>query len=172
MTNINWNKVDWSKIFGAISSMKELKGPQYNFMKADIGEHALEKYCDGQLKYVGNVSVGKDFDGIDNFRYEMKTVEGLIQKTIYTTKKIILKNFYTNNTGMPPQTFDYMIAVDTKQNTVLLSHWNDIDMTVNDATVSCILDEQKCVTLASNVIPETKSMQFKEEYKKFVASII
>ena len=33
MKVIDWNKVEWSKIFGAISNMKELKGPQYNSPK-------------------------------------------------------------------------------------------------------------------------------------------
>jgi len=172
MKIINWDKVDWSKIFGAISNMKELKGPQYNFMKADIAEHALEKYSNGQLTYVGNVCIGKDFEGIDGLRYEMKTKDGLIQKTTYKTKSIILKNFHTNNTGLPPKTFDKMIAVDTKQNTVLLCDWETIDMTVNDADVSCTLNEQNCDTLVTNVIPQKKSMQFKEEYKRFVDSII
>ena len=169
---INWNKVDWSKIFGAISNMKELKGPQYNFMKADIAEHALQKYSNGQLKYIGNISVGKDFEGIDGRNYEMKCMDGLIQKRTYKTKKIILKNFHTNNTGLPPKTFDKMIAIDTKQNTVLLCDWETIDMEANDATVSCTLDEKKCNALATNVPPKTNPMQFKEEYEKFVSKII
>jgi hypothetical protein len=172
MKVIDWNKVEWSKIFGAISNMKELKGPQYNFMKADIAEHALEKYSNGQLKYVGNVSIGKDFVGIDGLNYEMKCKNNLIKKRSYQTSQIILKNFHTNNTGLPPKTFDKMIAVDTEQNTVLLCDWETIDMTVNDATVSCTLNEKKCDALAINVTPKIKPMQFIEEYQKFVKKII
>ena len=65
-----------------------------------------------------------------------------------------------------------MIAVDTEQNTVLLCDWETIDMTVNDATVSCTLNEKKCDALAINVTPKIKPMQFIEEYQKFVKKII
>jgi hypothetical protein len=172
MKKIDWEKVNWEKIFGAIYNMKELKGPQYNFMKSDIAEHALEKYSDGQLKYIGNVSKGKDFEGIDGLNYEMKCMDGLIQKTTYRTKAITLKNFHTNNTGIPDQTFDKMIAVDTKQNSVLWCDWNVMDMKLNDATVSCVLDVRKCDKLLTNVTPRQKPVQFNEEYAKFVDKII
>ena len=172
MEVINWDKVNWEKIFGAISNMKEMKGPQYNFMKADIAEHALEKYSNGQLKYIGNVSIGKDFVGIDGLNYEMKCMKNLIKKRSHITASLILKNFYKNNTGLPPKTFDKMIAVDTEQNTVLLCDWETLSITVNDANVTCTLNQKKCDALVTNITPKPKPMQFEEEYQIFIKKII
>ena len=102
----------------------------------------------------------------------MKCLDGLIQKTTYKTKAFVLKNFYTNNTGMAPKTFDKIIAVDTKQNTVLLCDWENIEMKMNDATITCVLHEKKCQTLVSRVTPLQKPINFKENYATFIESII
>ena len=56
-------------------------------MKSDIVERAFEKYSNRQLEYVGDICNGKDFDAIDSLNYEMKCLDGLIQKTTYNTKK-------------------------------------------------------------------------------------
>ena len=170
--NINWDEIHWEEWFGTIWNTKSLKGPQYNFMKSDIVERAFEKYSNRQLEYVGDICNGKDFDAIDSLNYEMKCLDGLIQKTTYNTKKITLKNFHTNNTGMASKTFDKMIAVDTKQNTVLLCDWENIEMKMNDATITCVLHEKKCQTLISRETPLQKPINFKENYATFIESII
>ena len=170
--NINWDEIQWDKWFGTIWNIKTLKGPQYNFMKSDIAERAFEKYSNKQLDYVGNTCNGKDFEAIDGLDYEMKCLDGLIQKKVYNTKKIVLKNFHTNNTGIPPKTFDKMIAVDTKQNTVLLCDWENIKMEVNDATITCVLDERNCQALVSHITPLQKSINFKQHYANFLESVI
>ena len=176
MTQIDWSRINWARMFGTVLATEELKGNQYKFMKSDIQERSLEKWSYGQLNYVGNTQKGKDFIGIDDYRYENKAMKGLIQKTVPWTKPIILKNFHGNNTGVPEQTFDYMIALDTAQRTVLLADWAQCMRMaiVKDATVETRLVVDECQILAQNVMPDIKALSnnIKEEYNKFINNFI
>ena len=171
---INWDRFNWPEIFGTICATKKLKGPQYNFMISDIRERSAEKWSDGQLKYVGNIADGKDYDGVDGLQYESKTVEGLILKTKPYTKNIILKNFAGQCIGLPEQTFDYMLAYDTIKNIVLLAPW-DVCIKlakVNDANVTTKLLVDQCNIIAKNVEPTKKTINIQEEYNKFLEKLI
>ena len=169
-------RINWSEIFGTVYALKPLKGNQYNFMKSDMQERSAEKHSGGLLKYIGNTSIGKDYEGLnelDGLRFESKTKDkNLIQslKMPHTTE-IILKNFQENSTGIPEQTFDYLFAYDCTKNTVLLASW-DVCMhlkhlKVNDATITTRLLISKCDVLARDVIPVKKNVDPQEEYKKF-----
>ena len=171
---LEWNRFNWPEIFGTIHAMKGLKGAQFNFMKADAHEKSAEKWSDGQLTYVGNIAIGKDYDGVDGLRYESKAVDGLIQKKVPHTKDIILKNFAGNSTGIPEQTFDYMIAYDTTKNVVLLAPW-DVCMKMVErkkAWVTTKLLVGQCDILAQNVEPTKKKINIQEEYNNFLEKLI
>ena len=171
---IDWNRFNWPEIFGTIYALKDLKGSQYNFMKADIQEKSAEKWSDGQLKYVGNIATGKDYDGIDDLRYESKCVDNLLLKTKPHTKDVILKNFAGRCIGRPQQTFDYMLAYDTIKNTVLLAPW-EVCMkmaVVNDANITTKLLVGQCEILAQNVEPTKKKNNMLEEYNNFLGKMI
>ena len=171
---LDWDRFNWPEIFGTICATKELKGPQYNFMISDIRERSAEKWSDGQLKYVGNIAKGKDYDGVDRLRYEMKCVDDLLLKTKPYTKEIILKNSFGNCTGLPKQTFDYMIAYDTIKNIVLLAPW-EVCMKmvdVKDAHVSVKLLVGQCDVLAYDVEPVKKEINIIEEYDNFLSKLI
>jgi len=89
------------------------------------------------------------------------------------TKSITLKNYRGACLGVPDQTFDYMIAIDYTQNTVLMADWNTCfnDYEVNDSNLTIRLDEQQCFVLADKVNPKTKNVDVWEKYNDFVASI-
>ena len=171
---LEWNRFNWPEIFGTIYAMKALRGKQFNFMKADIQERSAEKWSDGQLTYVGNTAIGKDYDAVDGLRNESKAVDGLIQKKVPHTKDIILKNFAGNSTGIPEQTFDYMIAYDTTKNVVLLAPW-DVCMKMVErkkAWVTTKLLVGQCDILAQNVEPTKKKINIQEEYNNFLEKLI
>jgi len=171
---LEWNRFNWPEIFGTIHAMKALKGKQFNFMKADIQEKSAEKWSDGQLTYVGNIAIGKDYNGVDGLRYESKAEDDLILKTKPHTKDIILKNFAGNSTGIPEQTFDYMLAYDTTKNTVLLAPWHVClkMVKVNDANVTTKLLVGQCDVLAYDVTPVKKEININEEYDNFLEKFI
>ena len=174
MKNIDWNNFNWPEIFGTIHAVAPMmSNNQHKFLISDIIEGAIAKHSDDQLEYVGNKTVGQDFQGIDGLRYECKTMKSLIQKTTYRTKSIILKNYRSACLGVPDQTFDYMIAIDYTQNTVLMADWNTCfnDYEVNDSNLTIRLNEQQCFVLADKVNPKTKNVDVWEKYNDFVASI-
>ena len=171
---IDWKKFDWPEIFGVIHAIKPLLSKnQSRMMAVDIQENATAKYSAGQLKYVGNTEIGKDFIGCDGLRYESKLSKNLIQKITTRTKPITLKNYYGHCLGVPDQTFDYMIAWDYTLNTVLLADWDHClsDYEVKDAGLKICLDERYCEVIAKNVIPVEKSNgDIMQKYNDFVAS--
>ena len=167
--------MNWPEIFGTIYALKPLEGDQYNFMKSDLQERSAEKHSGDLLKYIGNTSIGKDYEGLnelDGLRFESKALEMLIQSfKMSHSASIILKNFRENSTGIPEQTFDYLLAYDCTKNTVLLASWdvcmNSMHLKVNDATITTRLLISKCDVLAKDVIPVKKNVDPQEEYDKF-----
>ena len=170
---IDWKRFNWPEIFGVIHSVKPMiNQSQFRMMAVDIQENATARYSDGQLKYIGDTEIGKDFLGCDGLRYESKMCGKLIQKKDIT-KAIILKNFRGNILGVPEQTFDYMLAWDYTLNTVLLADWDHClsDYEVKDAGLIIKLDERYCEVIAKNVIPVEKSPDdILQKYNDFVAS--
>ena len=169
--------MNWSEIFGTIDVLKPLKGNQYKFMKSDIQERSAEKHSGGLLKYIGNTSIGKDYEGLnelDGLRFESKALEMLIQSfKMSHSASIILKNFRENSTGIPEQTFDYLFAYDCSKYTVLLASWdvcmNSMHLKENDATITTRLLISKCDVLARNVIPVKKNVDMLAEYEIFAS---
>ena len=165
--------MNWPEIFGTIYALKPLEGDQYNFMKSDLQERSAEKHSGDLLKYIGNTSIGKDYEGLnelDGLRFESKSNKTLIQKKKPYTKPFTLKNFQGNSTGIPEQTFDYLFAYDYTKNTVLLASWdvcmNSMHLKENDATITTRLLISKCDVLAKDVIPVKKNVDPQEEYDK------
>jgi hypothetical protein len=165
-------RMNWPEIFGTIDACKVFKDKQYRPMKSDMQERSAEKHSDGLLKYIGNTSIGKDYDGLcelSGLRFESKARDSLLQssKTPHT-KEIILKNFQGNSTGMPEQTFDYILAYDESKYTVLLASWdvcmNSMHLKMKDATITTKLLISKCDVLARNVIPVKKNVDMWAEY--------
>ena len=172
---IDWKRFNWPEIFGVIHSVKPmLSQNQFRMMATDIQERATARYSDGQLKYVGNTEIGKDFIGCDGLRYESKMSGKLIQKKDIT-KDIILKNFRGNILGVPEQTFDYMMAWDYGVNTVLLADWDTcmLDCKVKGAVVNITLDIRRCEIIAENVIPvKNNPDDTLQKYNDFVDSFV
>ena len=184
MKDIDWNNFNWPEIFGTIHAIAPMMvNNQHKFMISDIIERTIARHSDGQFEYVGHKTDGQDFAGTDGLRYECKAMKSLIQKTTYLTKPIILKNFRGDCLGVPDQTFDYMLAVDYTQNTVLMADWksclkrkynewrNMISPKVSDSNLTIRLDERDCGVLADRVTPKTKTIDIQEKYNDFVASI-
>ena len=169
--------MNWSEIFGTIDVLKPLKGNQYKFMKSDIQERSAEKHSGDLLKYIGNTSIGKDYEGLnelDGLRFESKALEMLIQSfKMSHSASIILKNFRENSTGIPEQTFDYLLAYDCSKYTVLLASWdvcmNSMHLKENDATITTRLLISKCDVLAKDVIPVKKNVDMLAEYEIFAS---
>jgi len=172
-------RMKWPEIFGTIDILKPLKGNQYKFMKSDIQERSAEKHSGGLLKYIGNrnTSIGKDYEGLNELnglRFESKALEMLIQSfKMSHSASIILKNFRGNSTGIPEQTFDYLLAYDCSKYTVLLASWdvcmNSMHLKENDATITTRLLISKCDVLARDVIPVKKNVDMLAEYEIFAS---
>ena len=168
-------RMKWPEIFGTIDILKPLKGNQYKFMKSDIQERSAEKHSGGLLKYIGNrnTSIGKDYEGLNELnglRFESKALEMLIQSfKMSHSASIILKNFRGNSTGIPEQTFDYLLAYDCSKYTVLLASWdvcmNSMHLKENDATITTRLVTAQCDVLARDVIPVKKDVDMLAEYE-------
>jgi hypothetical protein len=120
---LDFTKFNFQEIFGVVESTASMKRRQLRTLRAEIQERGIAKYSGGQLTYVGNIAVGQDFLGTDNKRYESKGQDGIFCKTKPWTKQITLKNFLGNNSGLPDQTFDYMLLWDTKTYSVGICSW-------------------------------------------------
>ena len=174
MKDIDWNNFNWPEIFGTIHAIAPMMvNNQHKFMISDIMERTIARHSDGQFEYVGHKTDGQDFAGTDGLRYECKAMKSLIQKTVPWTKPITLKNYRGNCLGVPDQTFDYMLAVDYTQNTVLMADWDLClsDYEELDSKFEVCLNVPDCEVLADRVTPKTKTIDIQEKYNDFVASI-
>jgi hypothetical protein len=134
MNNIDWNKFNWEKIFGVVSSVDGMKRNQTRPLRTEIIEMAIDKYSGGQLEYVGDTADGMDFRGIDNLRYECKSAETLFPKIVPHTREMVLKNHRSKQQELE-QTFDYMILVDTGKNRVGICDWSACKTSNKDAVI-------------------------------------
>ena len=156
---INPNLFDFPSIFGVVKSTEGLKRNQTRPLRTEVQEIAIAKYSGGQLKYVGDVEDGKDFNGLLDFLdYESKGKDGLFCKRIPWTKEIVLKNFQGNCLGVPEKTFDYMLLWDTTSYTVGICSWDACmkNLSVKDATVNTKIHFDDITFLAKNVTPVEK----------------
>ena len=173
---INFTKFDFNEIFGVVKMTEGMQRPQLRTYRAEIQEYAIEKYSGGQLKYVGDTEDGKDFYGVDddNLVYESKGINGMFQtdKTDWC-KEIVLKNFYSKNTGIPDQTFDYMLLWDTTTYRAAICSWDTCMKyaKVTDANVKCKINKDDITFVADNVTPVEKGDYAEKLKKLMIASI-
>lgn len=120
---LDFTKFNFEEIFGVVRSTDSMKRRQLRTLRAEIQERGIAKYSGDQLVYVGSFAVGQDFFGVDTKRYESKGQDGIFCKKKPWTKQITLKNFQGNNSGLPTQTFDYMLLWDTKTYSVGICTW-------------------------------------------------
>lgn len=119
---LDFNRFDFPSIFGVMKSTASMTSLQLRPIRALIQEMAIAKYSGGQLRYIGGI--GHDFMCVhDGLLYESKGVNGLFLKTKNYTKEIVLKNFQTENQGLPHKTFDYMLLWDTSSYTLGVCDW-------------------------------------------------
>jgi len=160
--SIHFSLFDFPRIFSVIKSTDSLKRNQTRPLRAEIIELAIEKYSHGQLSYVGNTAVGKDFHTNTNPSYaiECKSMEGLFQSNSPFTKSIILANFRQSKVSELRKTFDYILLVDTKRNSVGICDWNTCteNVIINDANASVVIDQNKVQMIVENVIPCSESI--------------
>lgn len=155
---LNFDKFDFPAIFAVVKSTESMKRRQLRTFRSEIQERGIAKYSGGQLSYVGDTEVGKDFIGNDETRYESKSQDGLFCKRIPFTKEIVLKNFQGKSLGMPEKTFDYMLLWDTKEYSVGICSWDACmkNVTVRDATVVFRVHRDDITFLATKVVPPKK----------------
>jgi hypothetical protein len=150
---IDWNRFNWEKIFGVVSSVDGLKRNQTRTLRTEIIELAIDKYSDGQLEYVGDTSDGMDFKGIDGLRYECKSAEILFPKIAPHTSSMVLKN-HRSQQQVLKQTFDYMILVDTGKNRVGICEWSACKTSNKDAVIMFKALVEDITVVADGITPD------------------
>tara|TARA_R110000787_G_C13414694_1_gene444439 strand:- start:225 stop:752 length:528 start_codon:yes stop_codon:yes gene_type:complete len=151
--------VNWKKVFGVINSVSTLTRNQTRPLRTEIVEMAIDKYSNGNLKYVGDTADGMDFEGSDGLRYECKLQGTIFQPTTHHTKKVILRNHRGKNLGIPDKTFDRMILIDTGKRKVGVVNFEDLTMFNNDAVVQCRVEDQTVVEVVANDVRADKSYE-------------
>ena len=164
---------NFEEIFGVVESTSSMKRKQLRTLRAEIQEKSIAKYSGGQLTYVGDVSNGKDFVGNDSTRYESKGQDGIFCKTKPWTKQITLKNFQGNNSGLPDQTFDYMLLWDTKTYSVGICSWEACmkETKVVSDSVKFKVHFDDITFLARHVIPSERE-DLGKKLDKFIQSAL
>jgi hypothetical protein len=139
---LDLKRFNFSEWFGCIdaTNTKEMKSNAFKGLRTYIQEKSFEKWCDGQVSYVGDYMDGVDFLSTSNeTRYEMKGRLGLISKK-GCMAKIELKNFRKNKILKEDlkQTFDEIFLVDTKNMILAKSDWETVYKRTecNDATAT------------------------------------
>jgi len=150
---IDWNRFNWEKIFGVVSSVDGLKRNQTRTLRTEIIELAIDKYSDGQLEYVGDTSDGMDFKGIDGLRYECKSADSLFPKIVPHTREMVLKN-HRSKQQVLKQTFDYMILVDTGKNRVGICEWSACKTSGKDAVIMFKALVKDITVVADGITPD------------------
>jgi hypothetical protein len=116
---VDFSKFGWVSIFNVVSSTEKMTNNQRRCLRTEIIELAISKHSGGQLKYVGDKMNGCDFVDSDGTRYECKSRQKMFSKSRNgCTKEIILKNFYRKSEPISHQTFDYMIMMDSTENSI------------------------------------------------------
>jgi len=151
--------VNWSKVFGVVNSVSTLMRNQTRPLRTEIVEMAIDKYSNGNLKYVGDSADGMDFEGSDGLRYECKLQGTIFQPNVPHTKKVILRNHRGKNLGVPTKTFDRMIFIDTGKNRVGVVNFEDLTMFNNDANVQCRVEDQSIVDVVATDVIADKSYE-------------
>jgi len=152
--SIDWSMFDWSRIFGVVSSVEGMKRNQTRPLRTEIIEMSIDKYSNGQLKYVGDSADGMDFIGVDGLRYECKSAGSLFPKIVPHTREMVLKNHRSRQQEVE-QTFDYMILVDTGKNRVGICDWSSCKTSNKDAVVMFKVDVEDITVVAKDVIPDS-----------------
>lgn len=151
--------VNWKKVFGVINSVSTLTRNQTRPLRTEIVEMAIDKYSNGNLKYVGDSADGMDFEGSDGLRYECKLQGTIFQPNVPHTNKVILRNHRGKNLGIPDKTFDRMIFIDTGKRKVGVVNFEDLTMFTNDANVQCRVEDQSVIEVVANDVHADKSYE-------------
>ena len=162
-------EVNWAEVFRVIDSTGTLTRNQTRPLRTEIVELAIDKYSNGNLKYVGDAADGMDFEGSDGLRYECKMQGTIFQPTTPHTAKVILKNHRGKNLGVPPKTFDKMIFIDTGKRKVGVVNFEDLTMKENDSNVMCRVDDQSIVNFVAKDVPSDASSKVDMEEVIFEA---
>ena len=162
-------EVNWAEVFRVIDSTGTLTRNQTRPLRTEIVELAIDKYSNGNLKYVGDAADGMDFEGSDGLRYECKMQGTIFQPNTPHTAKVILKNHRGKNLGVPPKTFDKMIFIDTGKRKVGVVNFEDLTMKENDSNVMCRVDDQSIVDFVAKDVPSDASSRVDMEEVIFEA---
>lgn len=137
MGPVDFTRFDFERISSVIRSLDNLKGAQNNFFVSMIVELAIEKYSDGQLRYIGDTKEGGDYiytNPLTPVKYECKTRFNLFPRRfdISLTGNIAFKNFVAGSSATDlVKTADFVILVDkggsgkTKKCSFGISSWED-----------------------------------------------
>ena len=169
---IDFSSFDFPRIVSVIQGTTNLKRNQTRPLRAEIIELAIEKYSNGQLKYIGDSTNGRDYisTSAPHEAYECKTMEGLFQPKSTHTKPIILMNFRESVQRTVVKTFDYMILVDTKRNHFGVCDWDACTENLEDngATATTRIDQSKISMIATSVSPITPVVDISLKLKKLI----
>ncbi|MGA0867099.1 MAG: hypothetical protein ACO3QV_07265 [Candidatus Nanopelagicaceae bacterium] len=166
-------RFDFPRIFGVIRATEGLKRNQTRPLRTEIIELALQKYSGGQLRYVGDKINGVDFLCTDEQSYELKCMDGLFQREVPYTKPITLKNHYGNSSELA-QTFDHLIMIDTKHNSIGVCDWNAATRNIKykDSSVEVRVDHNDIRFLAKNVQPVQLAVDFSQRLNEMIQECI
>jgi len=155
---LDLNKVvNWEKVFRVIDSTQTLKRNQTRPLRTEIIEMAVDKYSNGNLKYVGDSADGMDFEGADGLRYECKLQHKIFQPRTQHTAKVTLKNHRSKKQEIT-RTFDRMIFIDEGQRKVGVVDYDNLNVQNLDAVANCWVDDWRTkVNMVAENVSRTQS---------------
>ena len=170
---VDFNLFDWNAIFSTVSSCSSMTRCQLRPLSAEIIEKSVSKYSGGQLQYIGDSANGCDFLDAAGIRYEFKSKKELFQKKSFFSKEIILKNYFGVQTSSIIQTFDYMILMDTTQNSAgIVSYQNSVKCArINNSSITTRIPLADIKYLTKS-ITLTKKPNFENILNDFIAQAI
>lgn len=156
---INFDKFDWSEIFGTAVASEGMKRAQARGLRTEVIELSIAKHSGGQFTYVGmNDTLGHDFVTKDGQRWECKSREKMFNKKVPTTSDIILKNYAGKKIETLEKKFDYMLLIDTVTMSAAYAPYEAVvkHIKINDANIVTKVHYNDMEWIALNVLPKKK----------------
>lgn len=166
---IDFSRINLEEFFGCVNATNtpQMKSNAFKTFRTYLQEKSFAKWSDGQLNYIGDYEVGKDFVDNDGTFYEMKGSLGLFNNN-GSCKRVVLinkrpgknknKSLLTRENLL--KTFDYMFLVDTKNMSIAYTTWDVVySRTECDgagATFKLISGDYQI--LSKNVVPAVKKI--------------